>query len=81
MNAELGVDGRAARVRHDEADARIALGRMPLDLGDHPARLGPASCLLGEVGVVSPDFVQRPSDRALEQMADPALETWLLVGR
>ena len=51
---------------------------MPLDLGDHPARLFPASGLIGEVGVVSPDFVRRPSDRSLEQIADPVLQN--LVG-
>jgi hypothetical protein len=34
--------GRAAHVRHDEADARIKFFGMPLDLGNHPARLAPA---------------------------------------
>src|SRR5262245_37714097 len=38
--------GRAAHVRHDEADARIQFARMPLDLGDHPARLGPGCGLI-----------------------------------
>ena len=70
--------GRAAHVGHDEADAGIKLTRMPLDLGDHPARLGPASCLIGKVRVVSPDFVWRPTDRTLEQIADPVLKN--LVG-
>src|SRR5262249_32633090 len=65
--------GRAAHVGHDEADAGIKFARMPLYLGDHSARLGPASCLIGEVSVVSPDVVRRPPDRTLEQIADPAL--------
>ena len=52
---------------------------MPLDLGDHPARLGPASGLIGEVGIEPPHLVRRSSDRALEQIADPALQD--LVGR
>ena len=51
---------------------------MPLDLGDHPARLDPASCLIGEVGEVSPNVVRRPSDRAFEQVGDPVLQN--LVG-
>src|SRR5215472_17325276 len=33
--------GLAAHVRHDEADTRIKLSRVPFDLGDHPARLRP----------------------------------------
>jgi hypothetical protein len=70
--------GRAALVGHDEADAGIKVARMPLDLGDHPARLGPASRLVGEVGRVSSDFVRRPPDQALEQIADPILKN--LVG-
>ena len=70
--------GRAAHVRHDEADPRIKLARMPLDLGNHPARLGPACRLVGEIGVVSPDLVGRSSDRTLEQIADPVLQD--LVG-
>jgi hypothetical protein len=32
----------AAHVGDDEANARIKLARMPLDFGDHPARLVPA---------------------------------------
>ena len=40
--------GRAAHVRHDEADARIKFFGMPLDLGNHPARLAPASGLIAE---------------------------------
>src|SRR5262249_2906656 len=37
--------GRAAHVRHDEADAGIKFSGMPLDLGDNPPRLGPGSTL------------------------------------
>jgi hypothetical protein len=32
---------------------------MPLDFGDHPARLGPASSLIGEVGVEPTHLVRR----------------------
>jgi hypothetical protein len=35
--------GRAAHVRHDEADAGIKFSGMPLDLGDNPPRLSPGS--------------------------------------
>src|SRR5215468_7739839 len=51
---------------------------MPLDLGNHPARLAPAGRLVGEVRVVSADFVWGPSDRSFEQVADPVLQD--LVG-
>jgi hypothetical protein len=66
--------GRARQVGDDEADARNKLARMPLDLGNHPARLGPASGLIGEVGVVPPNLVRMTPDRPLEQVADPVLE-------
>ena len=46
---------------------------MPLDLGDHSARLRPACRPVGEIGVV-PDLVRRPSDWAREQIADPVLK-------
>jgi hypothetical protein len=52
---------------------------MPFDLGDHPARLGPASGLIAEIGMEPPDFIWRSPDRTLEQVADPALQH--LVGR
>jgi hypothetical protein len=51
--------GRAAHVGDDVANARIKLAWMLLDLGNHPARLAPTSCLVGEVGVVPPDFLRR----------------------
>ena len=63
--------GRAAHVRHDEADARIQFARMPFDLGDHPARLGPASGLIAEIDMEPPDFMGRSSDRTFEQVANP----------
>src|SRR6516225_2441683 len=66
--------GGAAHVGDDESDARNKLARVPLDLGDHPARLGPASRLIAEVGVVPPNIVRRATDWALEQVADPVLE-------
>jgi putative tryptophan/tyrosine transport system substrate-binding protein len=37
--------------RHDEADARIKLSRMPLDLGDHTPWLRPAFSLIAEIGM------------------------------
>src|SRR5262245_35520897 len=36
--------GRAAHVGYDEAGSGLKFARMPLYLGDHSARLGPASC-------------------------------------
>jgi len=46
-----GALGRAAHVRHDEADAGIKFSGMPLDLGDNPARLGLGSGLIAEIGM------------------------------
>ena len=71
--------GRTAHVRHDEPDARIKFSGMPFHFGDHPPWLGPASGLVGEIGVEPPDLIWRSSDRTLEQVADPRLEN--LVGR
>src|SRR5260221_7609895 len=65
--------GRTRQVGDDEADARIKLARMPLDFGDHPARLGPASSLIGEIGIEPKHLVRRSPNRALEQVADPIL--------
>src|SRR5260370_42521569 len=73
------VLGRAAHVRHDEADAGIKFSGMPLDLGDSPPRLGPGSGLIAEIGMEPAHMVRRSSDRAREQIADPALQN--LVGR
>src|SRR5262245_62807704 len=71
--------GRAAHVHHDEADAGIKFSGMPFDLGDHPARLRPASGLIAEIGMEAPDFMGRSSDRTLEQIANTTLQG--LVGR
>jgi hypothetical protein len=67
--------GRARQVGDDESNARIKLARVPLDFGDHPARLRPASGLIAEIGVEPTHLVWR----SLEQVADPALQD--LVGR
>src|SRR5215469_241569 len=66
--------GRAAHVRHDEADARTKFFGMPFDLGNHPARLAPASGLIAEIGMEPAQMVRRSSDWAPEQIADPALQ-------
>src|SRR6266567_3886028 len=44
---------------------------MPLDLGDHPAWLRPASGLIAEIGMEPAHLVRRSPDRAREQIADP----------
>jgi hypothetical protein len=66
--------GRAAHVRHDEADARIEFARMPFDLGDYPTRLRPASGLVAEIGIEPTHLVRWSPDRTLEQIADPVLQ-------
>jgi hypothetical protein len=66
--------GRAAHVRHDEADARIKFFGMPLDLGNQPARLAPASGLIAETRMTPAHMVRGSSDRTLEQIADPVLK-------
>src|ERR1700737_1018217 len=50
--------GGSHPVCDDEADARIKLARMPFDLGDDPARLRPASGLIGEIRVGTPHLVR-----------------------
>src|SRR3982074_1847373 len=47
---------------------------MPFDLGNHPARLLPASGLIGEVRVRSAHVIGRATNRTLEQIADPLLK-------
>jgi hypothetical protein len=42
--------GGPGHVCDDEADTRKEFARMPLDLGDHPTRICPASRLIGEIG-------------------------------
>src|SRR5262247_2707818 len=72
--------GRAAHVRHDEADARIKFFGMPLDLGNHLARLAPASGLIAEARMTPAHMVGGSSDRTLEQIANAVLRT-RLAGR
>ncbi len=67
--------GGTAHVGHDKADPGIKFARMPLDLGDHPARLCPTSCLIGEVGVVSSDFVRRSPDWTLAGHSEGRIAT------
>src|SRR6516164_2193935 len=83
-SAALVVEGadplrRSCHVGDDEADTRIKLSGMPFDLRNHPARLGPGSGLIAEIGMEPAHMVQRSSDWAREQIADPALQN--LVGR
>ena len=47
---------------------------MPLDLGNQPARLAPASGLIAEARMTLAHIVRGSSDRTLEQIADPVLE-------
>src|SRR5262245_48270413 len=47
---------------------------MPLELGNHPARLAPASGLIAEARMTPAHMVRGSSDRTLEQIADPVLE-------
>src|SRR5262249_21272066 len=70
--------GWTAHVRHDEANPGIKLARMPLDLGNHAARLAPACRLVGKARVVSADFGWGPSDPAPEPGGNPVLQD--LVG-
>jgi hypothetical protein len=44
---------------------------VPFDLGNHPARLVPASGLIGEVRVRSAHVIGRATNRTLEQIANP----------
>jgi hypothetical protein len=60
--------------RDDEADARVQLARVPLDLGHDVARLVPALRPIGEAGVVAPHLMRRSPNRALEQVPDPVLQ-------
>src|SRR5437879_1470751 len=53
--------GGAAHVGDDEPNAWNKLPRVPLDLGDHPARLGAASRLIAEVGVAPTPLIRRPA--------------------
>jgi len=66
--------GAPRHIRDNEADTWIKFADMPFDLGDHAARLRPASRLIAEVRVGSPDGVWRSSDGAGQQMANPFLK-------
>ena len=70
-NHPLGWTGQ---IGDDEADPGIQLARMPLDLGNDPARGRPALRLVAEAGVGAANVLGRPPDRAAEQMADPLLQ-------
>ena len=47
---------------------------MPFNLGDDPARLRPASGLIGETCLGRPHFVRRPLNGARQKVADPLLQ-------
>ena len=47
---------------------------MPFDLGNDATRLCPASRLIGEICIETAHFVRRPTDRSLQQIADPLLQ-------
>src|SRR5215470_5092930 len=47
---------------------------MPLNLGNHPARLAPACGLIAEARMTPAHTVRGSSDRTLEQIADAVLE-------
>src|SRR5665811_1376710 len=55
--------GRSRQIGDDEADARIKLARVPLDLRHHAAWYLPALRLIAEVGVVPPNLDGRATDR------------------
>src|SRR5262245_34987856 len=65
--------GWARQGGDDETDARIKLAGMPYDFGDHPARLGPGSRLIDEIGMEPTHLVQWSSEFALELVADPTV--------
>jgi hypothetical protein len=70
---------RPLQVGHDEADPRIELAPVPLDLRHHATRSGPARGLVVEAGVGHDRLLGWPSDRPGQQVADPPLQH--LVGR
>ena len=55
---------RSRQVSDDEADARIELTRMPLDLGHDPAGLAPSRSLVAEADMKNSDLVGRSPERA-----------------
>jgi len=67
--AALVVDGddalgRPCQIGDDEADARVQLARMPLDLGHDATRLVPALRPIAEAGVRTAHLMRRSPDRA-----------------
>ena len=66
--------GGPRQVGDDEADARIQLALVPLDLGHDPARLGPALRLVAEAGEEHLRLVRRPADGPRQQVPDPLLQ-------
>jgi hypothetical protein len=62
------------QVGPDEPDARLALARMPLDLGHDAAGFVPTLRPKREAGVIPAHFVWWSSDGALEQVGDPLLQ-------
>src|SRR6266851_4969237 len=67
------------QVGDDEADARIKLARVPLDLRHNPPRLLPTLRLIAEAGIIAAHLIRRSPDRALEQVSDFVLQD--AVGR
>jgi hypothetical protein len=53
--------GRSRQIGDDEADARIKLARVPLDLYHHTARCLPTLRLIAEAGVVPSNLARRAS--------------------
>jgi hypothetical protein len=67
--------GRARQVGDDEANAQNKLARMPFDFGDHSARFGPTSYLIGEIGTEPANLVRGLPDWAPEQILDLLVRT------
>ena len=55
-------------------DARVQLALVPLDLGHHPARPGPALGLVGEAGEEHLRLLRRAADGPGQQVPDPLLQ-------
>ena len=71
--------GRTGESGDNEADPRIQLTRMPLDLGDDPAGRRPALRPIAEPGVGAANVLGWTSHRAAQERADPLLQN--AVGR
>src|SRR5271156_7103879 len=66
--------GRSRQVGDDEADTRVKLAGVPLDLRHDPPRFLPALRLIAETGEVAAHLVRRSSDRTLEAVSDFVLQ-------